>query len=102
MTSSTCPRNSRANSGPDVKSRGGIVAKITKRTGRLANFVRLSLDVEILRLRVMHDQRIGALFGHQHIVFAEAHANLIRLQELCEQPAVFQIRARRISEAVTA
>src|SRR5262245_7650410 len=61
-----------------------------------------SLYVKILRLWVMNHDRVGALLGIEHEVFCELHANLLRLQELHDVSAIFQVWTRRVSKAVSA
>src|SRR5213592_3847313 len=38
------------------------------------------LHIKILRLRMMHDDGVGALFRHEHEIFADADADLLGAQ----------------------
>ena len=61
------------------------------------------LRVEILRLRMVHNQRIGRLFRHQHeILRSVARRSHPPADNSHNLRAIFQIRASRIPKAISA
>src|SRR5688572_14021665 len=61
-----------------------------------------SSDVEILRLRMVCDDRVGALLGDEHVVFAERDADRFGLEELRDEGPVFEVGARGVAEGIAA
>ncbi len=51
---------------------------------------------------MVHYQCVGALFGHEHVVFAQRDANLLRPEQFCDKCSIFQVGARRITKAIPA
>ena len=49
---------------------------------------------------MMHDDRVGALLGHEHEVLAQGNADGFGLEELDDFGAVFQAGAGAVAEAV--
>src|SRR5688572_3994987 len=60
-----------------------------------------SSHVEVLRFRLMHDNRAGALLRIDLPVLGEHAADALRLEQSEEFFLIGHIRARRIAEAVT-
>src|SRR5438034_7660436 len=60
------------------------------------------LHIEIFRLRMMHDDGVGALFRDEHEIFADADADLLGAQQSHYVRAILEVRAGRIPEAVPA
>src|SRR2546423_15603717 len=60
------------------------------------------LHIKIFRLRMMHDDGVGALFRDKHEIFADADADLLGAQQSHYVPAILQVRAGRAPEAVPA
>src|SRR5262245_31965304 len=58
--------------------------------------------IKILGLRVVHHNGVGGLFGHEHEILAQRHADRLRFEQLDDLRAVFKVRAGRIAEAVAA
>ena len=51
---------------------------------------------------MVNNQRVSRLLRVEHEVFRQPHADRFRMKQLDDLPAVLQIRAGRISEAVSA
>src|SRR4051794_16643181 len=74
---------------------GGAVA--LPRAARASRTCRL--DVEVLRLRVVGDERVGRLFRNQHVVLTERHADLLGPQQLDDLGTLLEVGAGGVPEA---
>src|SRR5438552_2060473 len=61
-----------------------------------------SLGREVHLPRMVHDDRVGGLFGYQLVLLGQAHPEAFRTQQLHHRGPVRPVRAGRVAERVPA